>query len=354
MLRLGTLLVGVLVVLSSACAPRYRISAPTAAPSSAVAGASVVAPRLPQPRMAAPIGQREPGVVSIQVETKEVIGSIDEGVPYTFWTFDGTVPGPMHRVRQGDTVELTLHNAKENAAAHSIDLHAVTGPGGGAKATQVPPGESATFSFTALNPGVYVYHCATAPIPMHVANGMYGLIVVEPPEGLPPVDRELYVMQGDFYVSATPGPNGVRYAAPDRMVDEKPTHVLFNGAKDALTGERALQAQVGEKVRIFFGAGGPNLGSSFHLIGEIFDRVAKEGASELQSNVQTTYVPAGGATMVELTADVPGDYLLVDHSLSRLDKGAVGVLRVTGPENAAIFNPISGPPPMAGTAGALH
>lgn len=296
-----------------------------------------VASRLALPQTAAYLEARQPTVVPVEIETREVTGLLDTGVPYHYWTFGGTVPGPMIRVRQGDTVEFTLKNAADSQAIHSIDLHAVTGPGGGARVTQVAPGQSASFRFQALNPGVYVYHCATPSVAQHIANGMYGLIVVEPPEGLPPVDREFYVMQGDFYAQ---GDQGVRAFSMEKMLDERPNYVVFNGSVGAMAGDSALTANVGETVRIFFGVGGPNLTSSFHVIGEIFDVVYPEGASGAVRNVQTTLVPAGGATIVEFKLEVPGDYVLVDHSLGRLSKGAAAILRVSGPENAAIFWPM--------------
>jgi nitrite reductase (NO-forming) len=306
---------------------------------------------LPPVQIAAPLGVREPTLVKYEVETRDVTALMDDGVAYTFWTFGDSVPGPMLRVRQGDTIELTLKNAPDSKLTHSIDLHAVTGPGGGAKVTQVAPGESATFRFQALNPGVYVYHCATPMVPHHVASGMYGLIVVEPPEGLPPVDREFYVMQGDFYLDGAREEKGHHEFALDEMLDEKPDYVLFNGGVGALAGENALKANVGETVRIFFGVGGPNVTSSFHVIGEIFDRVQPEGASQVQTNVQTTLVPAGGATIVEFKLDVPGTYILVDHSLGRLVKGAAAMLDVSGPENAEVFQPVQVPAHSAAKSG---
>ncbi|MCC7369534.1 MAG: nitrite reductase, copper-containing [Chloroflexi bacterium] len=299
---------------------------------------------LAQPKIEAPIPQRGPQLVKYEVETTEVTAMMDDGVAYTYWTFGSTVPGPMLRVRQGDTVELTLKNSPTSKVSHSIDLHAVTGPGGGAKATQLAPGESATIRFKAMNPGVYVYHCATPLVPHHIASGMYGLIVVEPPEGLPPVDHEFYVMQGDFYLDGDRTEAGVHDFAMQNMTDEHPSHIVFNGSVGALTGQNALKAKVGEKVRIFFGVGGPNITSSFHVIGEIFDRVAPEGAlSDHQRNVQTTLVPAGGATMTEFTVDYPGTYVLVDHSLGRMTKGAVGMLDVEGTANPDVFEVLHTP-----------
>jgi nitrite reductase (NO-forming) len=307
------------------------------------AGAAGV-PRLAQPQVAPPVGQRAATTVKVNMEIQEVVATLDDGITYTYWTFGGTVPGPMIRVRQGDTVELTLTNPASSATAHNIDLHAVTGPGGGADATMVAPGQSKTFSFKALNPGVFVYHCATAPVPHHISSGMYGLIVVEPPQGLPQVDREFYVMQGELYLDGKRGDRGLRAYADDKALAEQPDYVVFNGSAGALTGANALKAKTGETIRIFFGVGGPNLTSSFHIIGEIFDRVAVEGASledqtRWATNVQSTGVPTGGATIVEFAVQVPGKYSLVDHSLGRALKGAAAVLLVEGPENPAVFNP---------------
>jgi nitrite reductase (NO-forming) len=228
---------------------------------------------------------------------------------------------------------------------HSIDLHAVTGPGGGAKVMQVPVGGTGSFRFKALNPGVYVYHCATPMVAQHIANGMYGLIVVEPEGGLPPVDHEYYVMQSDFYVNGARGQQGNMDFSMEKMLDEKADYVVFNGGVGNVTGANALQAKVGDTVRIFFGDGGPNLTSSFHVIGEIFDRVYPEGSftSAPETNVQTTHVSTGGATVVEFTVDVPGDYTLVDHSLGRLEKGGAGILHVEGPQDSTIFQSIQNP-----------
>lgn len=332
----GKLIVGPASGAPAAAAPQPQTStvpAPTAQP------APNVGP-LPVPKVAPPITRTTPTLVKYEIETQEVTAMLDDGVAYTFWTFGGTVPGPMIRVMQGDTVELTLKNSAQSQVMHSIDLHAVTGPGGGAKVTQVPPGGQATFRFQALNPGVYVYHCATPMVAHHIANGMYGLIVVEPPGGFPKVDHEFYVMQGDFYLQGASGEKGLRSFSVEKMLDERPDYVLFNGSVGALSKDNALKAKVGDTVRIFFGVGGPNLTSSFHVIGEIFDRVYPEGASEPLTNVQTTLVPAGGATMVELQLQVPGSYVLVDHSLGRLNKGAAGYLEVEGPDNPSVFQPL--------------
>lgn len=292
--------------------------------------------RLPQPEVVPPLNRNTAAVVPVEIETREVTATMADGVVYTYWTFGGTVPGPMVRVRQGDTVELTLKNALKSQLTHSIDLHAVSGTGGGGKDTQIPPGGMAKFRFQALNPGIYVYHCATPKVAHHIANGMYGLIVVEPPEGLPKVDREFYVMQGEFYLKGQRGETGWQESSWNKLLSEQPDYVFFNGAQKAVN----LNAIKGETVRFFFGVGGPNITSSFHIIGEIFDKVYPEGAGEALSNVQTTLVPTGGATRVELKLDVPGTYVLVDHSLGRLEKGAAGILNVSGSPSPDIFQPL--------------
>jgi nitrite reductase (NO-forming) len=291
------------------------------------------------PAVPPPTGRTAPARVVVELEVQEVVKPISEGVDYTFWTFGGEVPGKFIRIRQGDTVEFHLKNHPSSKNPHNIDLHAVTGPGGGAASSFTAPGHESQFTFKALNPGLYVYHCATAPVGMHVANGMYGLILVEPPEGLPKVDREYYVMQGDFYTVGKYHEKGLQPFDMQKAIDENATYVVFNGTEGSLVGDKALQAKVGETVRLYFGVGGPNLTSSFHLIGEIFDRVYYEGGSKFQENVQTTMVPAGGATIVDFTVEVPGTYVLVDHSLFRaFNKGAVGMLKVEGPDNVGVYS----------------
>lgn len=309
-------------------------AAPIAETSLPVITQELVAPPLLPPR----ITRKHAAHVVVNLTVEEVEREIAPGTRYTFWTFGGTVPGKMIRVREGDTVELHLQNLADNKLPHNIDLHAVTGPGGGAGQTLIAPGNEASFTFKALAPGLYVYHCATAPVGMHVANGMYGMILVEPKEGMTPVDREYYVMQGDFYTNGIYRAPGLQNFDMQKAIDEKPTYILFNGADGALTGANALTAKTDEKVRMFFGVGGPNITSSFHIIGAIFDRVYTEGGSHFQENVQTTMVPAGGSTIVEFVPRVPGNLTLVDHSLTRaFNKGAIGLMAVSGPERPAIY-----------------
>jgi len=305
----------------------------------AQASQKITAELLPPPRVPPPISRREPATVVVRLESFEKRGRLADGVEYEFWTFGDGVPGPLIRVREGDTVEIRYKNDASSKFPHSIDLHSVTGPGGGAKFTQTAPGQETAFTWKALNPGLYVYHCATPMVSHHIANGMYGLILVEPKGGLPRVDREYYVMQGEFYTAGGLGEKGFQAFSFEKMFREQPEYVVFNGSTGSLRGKNALHAKVGEKVRIFFGVGGPNTTSSFHVIGEIFDRVHPEAASEALRNVQTTLVPAGGATMVEFQVNVPGTFVLVDHSLTRVEKGAIGELTVEGAEVPEIFRP---------------
>ena len=302
-------------------------------------GAPVHAVLSSPPNVPPPTGRNYPAKVIVELEVVEKEMQISEGVNYTFWTFGGTTPGSFIRVRQGDTVEFHLKNHPSSKMPHNIDLHGVTGPGGGAASSFTAPGHESQFTFKALNEGIYVYHCATAPVGMHVANGMYGLILVEPPKGLSKVDHEYYVMQGDFYTTGKYREKGNQPFDMEKAIDEKPTYVLFNGAEGALTGDKALKANVNETVRLFVGNGGPNLVSSFHVIGAIFDKVRFEGGTNMQTNVQTTLIPAGGAAIAEFRMRVPGSYVIVDHSIFRaFNKGALAILKVSGAEDKAIYS----------------
>ncbi len=311
-------------------------------------GATALAANLPvekailteAPFVPPPIKRRHPAKVVVELEVREVVKRLSDGVEYTFWTFGGHVPGSFIRVREGDFVEFHLNNHPSSKVPHNIDLHAVTGPGGGAASSFTAPGYSSQFSFTAINPGLFVYHCATAPVPMHIANGMYGMILVEPENGYPAVDKEFYVMQGEFYTAGRHGEPGLQPFDPAKAEDERAPYIVFNGSVGSLVGDKALKAEVNDRVRIYFGVGGPNVTSSFHVIGEIFDTVYLEGGiMPSQRHVQTTMVPAGGSTIADFKVDVPGTYVLVDHSLSRaFNKGALGMLKVTGPENHMIYS----------------
>lgn len=284
-----------------------------------------------------PVGKRGPATVKFVLEAKEVFGILDASsqTTFTYWTFNGTVPGPMLRARVGDTIEITLKNNVNDAMIHNVDLHAVWGQGGGAALTNVAPGEEKTFTFKAMNPGLFVYHCATPVIPQHISSGMYGMILIEPEGGLPKVDKEFYVMQGEIY---TEGEGKNKEFSTQHMMDESPQYVVMNGSAAALA-TNPMKVKVGDNVRIFFGVGGPNLTSSFHIIGAIFDKVyAGSLTSPPLTDVQTTLVPAAGSAMVEFNARVPAKYILVDHSLTRLLKGNVAIIQAEGPDQPDLFH----------------
>jgi nitrite reductase (NO-forming) len=292
-------------------------------------------PRVPQGQIAPPVHRSDPELVKVNLAIQEVVGQLADGVGFKYWTFGGTVPGPMIRVRQGDTVELTLTNPPGTEMTHSINVHAAIGPGGGA--VQIPPGQQNTFRFKAEHPGVWVYHCMTPTVGNHVANGMFGMVVVEPPQGLPPVDREFYVMQSEAYLQGDPKAPGLHGFAFDKLLKEDPDYVVYNGSVGSLTDDRAMTASVGDRVRFFFGVGGPNLDSAFHIVGLAWDQVHPEGATETLTNVQTTLVPPGDATETDLTLTVPGQYMMEDHHITRLEKGAFAHLDVQGNDNPAEF-----------------
>jgi len=286
-----------------------------------------------------PLTRNKSKIVEINLRAVEVIGEIADRVSYHYWTFNKTVPGPFLRVREGDTVELNLHNEKNSTHAHGIDLHAVTGPGGGMAVTKVEPGDSKTLRFKAKTAGLYIYHCAAGNAATHIANGMYGLILVEPKKGLSKVDHEFYVMQGELFTKGRLGKKGFQKFDSYKMINERPEYIVFNGRTGALTNKGQLQTKVGDKVRLFVGNAGVSKISSFHVIGEIFDTVYPEAAlKNPHKNVQTTLVPAGGATMVEFEVDYPGDYVLVDHALTRIDRGAWGILQVSGVTDATLYS----------------
>ena len=279
------------------------------------------------------------GIVRISLTAQEVISEIAPGIYFNYWTYNKQVPGPMLRIREGDTVEISLTNDPSSLHNHNIDLHAVTGPGGGAVLTNVAPGETKTFKFKALNPGLYVYHCAMPNVSTHNSHGQYGLILVEPSIGLSPVDKEFYVMQGEIYTVGQLGKRGLVVFDSNALLDGIPNYVVFNGRTETTP---RMHAVVGDTVRIYVGNGGVNLISSFHVIGEIFDTVYPNASigGTIEHNTQATAVLPGGASIVEFKLNVPGKYLLVDHALARMNKGAWAVLEVTGPEQKDIFSQV--------------
>lgn len=326
------------------------VAAPVYPPSSATSpvGAPVTAPSIARDPEAVPnpIGTRGAQRVTFELETVEAVGQLADGITYTYWTFRHPgerpqVPGPLLRVRVGDTVDIKLTNARTNIMPHNIDLHAVMGPGGGGNASFCAPGETKTFSFKATTPGLYVYHCATPSVALHISHGMYGMILVEPEGGLPKVDREFYVMQGEIYTEQPYGKPGEATASYEKILAEAPEYYVFNGTVDALTKQFPLKGAVGETIRLFFGVGGPNKMASFHVIGQIMARLYDQASllSKPLEGVQTTVVAPGGAIISEFRLVEPGTFALVDHAIIRIERGAKGFLNVTGPQNLALFNP---------------
>ena len=319
-------------------------SAPDVAPQTAEADVPV--DQLPvidavmthAPEVPPPVNRDHAALVKVKMETIEKTMKMADGVDYTYWTFNGDVPGQMIRVREGDTVEVEFSNNPNSTVPHNVDFHASTGPGGGAAATFTAPGRTSTFRWKALQAGLYIYHCAVAPVGMHIGNGMYGLVLVEPKEGLPKVDKEFYIVQGDFYTKGKYGEPGLQPFDMDKAIREDADYVVFNGHVGAIAGDNALKAKVGETVRMYVGNGGPNLVSSFHVIGEIFDKVYVEGGKLINENVQSTLIPAGGAAMIEFKVDIPGSFTIVDHSIFRaFNKGALGQLVVEGEDHPEIM-----------------
>lgn len=290
--------------------------------------------------------------VVITLITEEKLGQLANGVTYDFWTYNGTVPGPLIRLRVGQVVEMHIINPANSTMVHSIDSHGILGQGGGGAYSQTAPGNESIFQFTAMNPGLFLYHCATPDIPTHIANGMYGLMLVEPQGGLPKVNDEFYIVQGEFYTMGPYGQQGFQTFSYQKAQAETPDYVVFNGRVGALTGNGTMKVKVGDTVRVFFGNAGPNLDSSLHIIGGIMDRAYVDGSLDSSPllEVQTVLVPAGSAAMVEFTARTPGLLTLVDHSLFRMHQGAVATFTVTGPDNPAIIMSIkngTGPAPTA-------
>ncbi len=316
------------------------------------------------PDVPPPITRKNSAIVRVELNSGTKVLPLGPGLAYKFWTINEHIPGPFIRAREGDILEVDVTNADESGMPHNVDFHAVTGPGGGAPVLTVVKGEHRTSWFKLLHPGLFIYHCAAPPVMDHIANGMYGLILVEPKQGLPKVDREFYVLQSEVYstepkkeeefkeeeeTKGTKEPELLEYSH-EAGLKEHPTFVVFNGRKDSLIAEGRLKAKTGETVRIYFGNIGPNLISSFHVIGEIFDRVYREGdlISPPGRSIQTTLVPAGGATVVEFGLEVPGVFTLVDHAIFRIEQGALGYLEVSGNPRPDIYSSDQPPAPCKG------
>ncbi len=288
-----------------------------------------------------PINRTTPTTDNIWLNVTMVNGEIEPGVSYTYWTYNGKVPGPFFRVLVNDTVVVHFHNG-DPMMTHSVDFHAVSGPGGGMYASMAGPGNNTTFAFKALVPGLFLYHCGTPDASTHIANGMFGMILVQPDTPLPPVTEEFYVMQSELYTIWPIHTMGNQEYDGQKLIALTPTYFVFNGAYQGLTKAHALHAQVNQTIRIYFGDAGPNFASAFHVIGQIFTRVWQYGdlIDPPLHGVQTVLVPAGGTVVVDLTMVYPGTYTMVDHDLTRaVDLGALGSLSVTGWANSTVFNP---------------
>jgi copper-containing nitrite reductase len=290
------------------------------------------------PNVPPAITRRHPVLLKVDLTTELKTIQLDPRYKYDAWTFNGTVPGPMIRARVGDIVEISLTNLDTTGNPHNIDCHGFEGPGGGAGLTLAQENETKVARFKLLYPGLFVYHCAAAPVPVHIANGMYGLMLIEPENTiLPDVEKEFYVMQSEYYIEPPEKmDNGklsdkVEFSYP-RGLSEDADVVVFNGKEGALTRDCPLKAEAGDRVRIYFGNAGPNLTSAFHVIGGIFEKVYRDGdlVSPPGKFIQTICVPPGGSTVVDMHMLIPGTYALVDHAIFRLDKGCVGFLNVAG------------------------
>jgi nitrite reductase (NO-forming) len=256
---------------------------------------------------------------TITVENKRI--SLGSGLTYDAWTYGGTVPGPVLRATQGDTV--TIHLVNHSGVAHGIDIHAAQiapnnhfGP--------IPPKTDLTYTFRAQYPGVFVYHCSAPPIVTHIANGMYGMMIVDPAGGWPKA-HEVMIEQSEFY--GDPDDKGFIAGDSKRMMNERPDLVVFNGAVDKYA-ENPIPIKVGELVRIFFVNAGPNLTSTFHVIGAIFETVYRSGnPANPFHGVQSFEVGPGDGAIFEFRVHEPGDYTFVDHAIARAYKGAIGIFR---------------------------
>jgi nitrite reductase (NO-forming) len=271
-------------------------------------------------------------LVKVHMTMKDMAVAIAPGVKYNTWAFDGHgAPGPVVHVRQGQTVEMTLTNG--GAIPHSIDFHAARiAPNVAFR--DVAPGESFTFRFEAGDPGVFMYHCGTKPVLAHIANGMYGAIVVEPAKALPKADREYVLVASEWYMNG----DGIQKPASLDMAKARammPDWTTFNGyANQYVT--HPLVADPGETVRFWVVAAGPTLDTNFHVVGTILDRAwVNQDMTRFQTGVQTVLVPAGGGAVFDVKIDEPGLYPFVSHAFAHVDLGQVGLLKVGNPKGSS-------------------
>jgi nitrite reductase (NO-forming) len=272
-------------------------------------------------------------LVRVQMTLKDMTVQIAPGVEYKTWAFDGHgAPGPIVHVREGQTVEMTLTNG--GTIPHSIDFHAARiAPDRAFR--DAKPGESFTFRFTATDPGVYMYHCGTKPVLAHIANGMYGAIVVSPAKPLPKADHEYVIVGSEWYMSN----DGITEPASlnmDKARAMQPDWATFNGyASQYVT--HPFTSDPGDTVRFYVVAAGPTHNINFHVVGTIFDRawVNSDLTSPPQQGVQTVVVPAGGGAVFDVKVDDPGTYPVVSHAFAHVDLGQVGILKVGNPKGSS-------------------
>lgn len=327
-------LIAVILLLSmaiSACArptdpPPPPVAAPTESPAAMSHGeAKVDDPAVPPVRSAEAPARSRQRMHRVRMTTTHVPHVLSSTVTYNGWAFDGKIPGPVVRVTVGDTVDFTIVNA--SPIQHSMDFHAAEIAPSRAY-VNVNPGDSLTFRFVARVPGAFMYHCGTAPVAAHIANGMYGAIIVDPAVPLPPA-REFVVVQSEFYLSDAAA-DGAHSLDWPQLLDLSPDHVVFNGVPGQYAAN-PLQVDVGERVRFYVVNAGPNRVSSFHVVGAIFDRVRVGGFGAPLEGVQTFNVPVGGGAIFEARLAEEGLYPFVSHAFSDATKGAVGILRAGEP-----------------------
>ncbi len=312
------------------------IAAPCLAITAGVVSAETITAQLGfAPNVPPPITRTQPATVLVNLEANEWVAPLSDDNKYEFWGFNKSVPGPMIRVMVGDTVEVHLKNKSSSKRGHNLDFHAA----GGAALVNAEPGKEAQIQFKATNQGLFVYRSSTAaPADIqHIASGMYGLILVEPVGGLKPVEKEFQVVQSEFYMKDGKKNDTLVYSS-QKVVDADASYVVHNGHMTALV-KVPLRSKVGETDRWFFGNAGINFDSSWHVIGEMLDRVWPEGnvsKAPLES-IQSTLVPPGGATIGEFKGEMPGTFVSVDHSIFRIEKGALGLLKIDGPTNPSLF-----------------
>ncbi|WP_059053299.1 multicopper oxidase domain-containing protein [Paenibacillus senegalimassiliensis] len=267
-----------------------------------------------------PVIQRDGNVVRIEMTAQRTDIEISQDVIYNAWTFNGIVPGPVLRVKQGDLLQFTLVNM-DPEMPHSMDFHAVHAAPS-RKFIEIMPDEQGTFEYSADTPGVFMYHCGASPVLLHVANGMYGTIIVEPEDGYETdheIDQTYTLVQSEWYAE-----NDL-----DDFQHGDPEYVVFNGDDFSLK-EKPLLAKVGDKVRLYVMNAGPNHVSSFHVVGTTFDRVYLDGNPQnVLYGMQTVLIPAGGGAVVEFTVTEAGDYPVLTHQLNDAFKGAIAILRAT-------------------------